>query len=442
MFNFKFTSGQLVITCLNQEDIQGEPFAEIIGDTLHITLKLKDDSPRICTKCGSTNVVIKETRKVNLKDNGSVSFFDSSNSLITKVIIHVCKRKYLCKDCGTTFMQSSPFSDSNRRISNALAWRIHDMFHERISFTEIARKADVSIKTVVNIFDRTVTIGRQPLTSIICIDEFYFKVSKQNKFPAVISSFEQRRILDIVKSRKKEYLIDYFLNIPTSELESVKVFISDMNDTYREMRKLFFSKAIHVVDRFHVVKLFTTKINVVRSFIYKKNYLIPLFYRNFLKKKWKLFLLKKDKIPDKIIFNKVSGYNESLGDILIKILSYDEGLKDIYDMYQRFLELRIDTDKEEASKKIDEIIRILSYSVSSQAKEIAGSLTKWKEEIIAYYSNPNRKKLSNSIAEAINSEIRKTLLVGYGMTNFERMKKRVMYIDNYRFQLSRLKKTK
>lgn len=53
-----------------------------------------------------------------------------------------------------------------------------------------------------------------------------------------------------------------------------------MFEPYSKVIQKVFPKAIHIVDRFHVVKLFTAKINVVRAKLAKKIlwiYLIQTF---------------------------------------------------------------------------------------------------------------------------------------------------------------------
>ena len=63
-----------------------------------------------------------------------------------------------------------------------------------------------------------------------------------------------------------------------------------MFELYRKVIKKVFPKVTHIVDRFHVVKLFTTKINFIRAKLAKKDSLNE-FDKKFLKKKWKLFLM-------------------------------------------------------------------------------------------------------------------------------------------------------
>lgn len=123
----------------------------------------------------------------------------------------------------------------------------------------------------------------------MCIDEINFEIPDLTNYICVISSYTQRKIVDITKMRTYDFLVDYFLNLPFKELKIVKVFISDMNITYKKIHDDIFIDSIHVIDRFHVTKLFTRAINKEHNKILK-TYEMPSFDRNFLKQNGVFFL--------------------------------------------------------------------------------------------------------------------------------------------------------
>ena len=43
-----------------------------------------------------------------------------------------------------------------------------------------------------------------------------------------------------------------------------------MNDTYRDIKRTFFKDALHIADRFHVVKAFNEAITTIRTRILKQ----------------------------------------------------------------------------------------------------------------------------------------------------------------------------
>ena len=122
------------------------------------------------------------------------------------------------------------------------------------SFTDVAKEFNVSVQTVINIFDAKVDIQRQTLTQVLCVDEVYSKHCGYHKFCFVTYSPQLDKILDVLPSRNKEDLLGYFGNIPLEERKRVKYFSMDLYDTYRQVAKLCFPNAIICADHFHVIK--------------------------------------------------------------------------------------------------------------------------------------------------------------------------------------------
>ena len=436
--NKKFlASNKLEIFGLNPDYFEGDPIITINEDIIFLELKLKDEDPRICPYCGSANIVIKETLSSSFNGSGLVKLVDiQQNKIITDFKVILFKRKYKCKDCKKMFRQKVDIVDRYKKVSNQLVWLIYDEFKKVQSFTDIANRYNLSTTTIINIFDKLVHAGRRTLPTILCIDEIKFEVTKFNKFPCVLSDYKNRTIVDIVISRKLEFLRKYFLNLDILELQKVKVFISDMNETYRTIKKEIFPEAIHVVDRFHVVKLFTTEIKIQRNKITKYDD-IDDFDKNFLKKKRKLFLQRKDLINDVNMFDSVTRKDSTISKIMMRIISKHMNLYDVYHTYQLFLRIDNSMDVDTAIEKLDEVLRILKNSSYDFCKRIYKTLNSWSEEILNYYSNPYGAKLSNSIAEEINNQISKIINKSYGLKNFNRMRTRALFIDQNRKKITK-----
>ena len=61
-----------------------------------------------------------------------------------------------------------------------------------------------------------------------------------------------KKVLDVLPSRKKERLIQYFTL--TENRRSVEYIISDMYEPYLLVQKVMFPHAKYVVDKFHYIK--------------------------------------------------------------------------------------------------------------------------------------------------------------------------------------------
>ena len=132
------------------------------------------------------------------------------------VIYH--QRRYICPQCGKTFIERCPFISSNTKISQKTIHNTLSLLKDyNQTFSSAARLVNLSVTEVIDIFDQYVQIERKPLHEIICIDEFYFSRHSKNKFACLLISFKNGLILDVLESRKKSYLRSYFRMIDPKE---------------------------------------------------------------------------------------------------------------------------------------------------------------------------------------------------------------------------------
>lgn len=428
--DFKYKSSEIALLLgIDSNLLEYEPIVSIENNVFVVTIYIKDDNPRMCPICGSTNVRIKEKINQILKYDGLLSHFNIENGqLLNKCELHIFKRRYFCLNCKHSFRQKDSICSFHKKISNNVIGNICYCFKQYLSFTDIAKRFNLSITSVMNIFDERIKIGRLALPEIMCIDEIKFNIPDLTKYICVISSYTQRKIVDIAKMRTYEFLVNYFLNLPYKELKNVKVFISDMNITYKKIHDDIFSNSIHVIDRFHVTELFTRSINKERNKI-TKTYGTTTFDSNFLKTKWRLFLKNKDDIIDSEKLDKTADKYSTVVEIMLRIIYANKALYDLRYTYQLYLRMTDELTLDEASYYLRSIITVLESSTSENARIIGKTLKVRKTQILNYYGNPYGKKLSNSVAEAMNSKLNKLIVIARGLGNFERMRKRILYID-------------
>ena len=393
------------------------------GNEAIIYVELEDLRGR-CPNCGSTSIEIKDYYTVRI-----------NNSIIKHrhLIVEIRVRRYRCRKCGKSFKQEYDFSEKGSSISNAVKLAIIDDLKEKLTLTQIAKDHNVSDMTVLRIFD-TAILPQFPLklSEIICVDEFCYKHSncKEGKYPFVITNPINGKIIDIVYSRWKDILIDYFNKVKVPERYAVKYFVSDMNETYRQIRRIFFKDATHIAYRFHVVKMFNEAITQIRTRILKQEVYYDKQEYRYLKKNWKIFLkdrqdLMKQKYVDK--WGIVSDPTVQLDKCLAKY-------PDLFYAYWTKEEFRRQTSKLMYYGKAEELINFyinkLDHSEIDEMRNIAKTFSNWKREIInGITQNPYSIKISNAIAESTNNQIQTLIDMCYGLPKFERMRKRVLLIN-------------
>lgn len=393
------------------------------GDDALVRIEL-EDIRGYCPKCGSTNLEIKDYYTVHI-----------NNSIIKhrNFTVEIKVRRYKCQKCGKTFKQKYEFVEKGNSISIAVKGQIIEDLKERITNAQIARDHNVSPMTVMRIFDNAV-LPQLPLklSEIICVDEFCYKHSncKEGKYPVVITNPLNGKIIDIIYSRWKNILIEYFNKVKIPERHNVKYFVSDMNETYRQIKKIFFKDAIHIADRFHVIKTFNEAITKIRTRIIKQEVYYDKKEYRYLKKNWKIFLKDRDDLAKKKVVDKY-------GIVTDPTVALDRCLSKYPDLYYAYWtkeEFRRDTKRLLYYSKAEEIINFyinkLLHSEIDEMRAIGKTLLNWKIEIInGITQNPYSIKISNAIAEATNNQIQTLIDICYGMPGFPRMRKRVLYIN-------------
>ncbi len=127
---------------------------------------------------------------------------------------------------------------------------------------------------------------RGKLTRIICIDEF--KASTiAGEYAFVIGDPISGKIIDILPSRKQDYIYYYFQSIPDEERFNVKYIVTDLFESYKSIAETLFWKSIHIADRFHWIKPIVnsfiidieTKTKLTNGFIEGKNNMIKTIKR-------------------------------------------------------------------------------------------------------------------------------------------------------------------
>lgn len=398
-----------------------------ISSTLYVVLKKYDGN---CPYCRSNNLYVKE--KVTSKINHSLL----SNRSLT---LFVTKRRYLCRNCSKTFVQPLSIIKKGNRISNQVKNNIvYDLFKME-TLTAIAERNNVSLMTVLRLLDDGIPYQKTGnFEGVICIDEFCFRHgNKANKYPAVISNPFDTSIIDVIESRTKPYLERYFSSIPITKLYSIKYFISDMWEPYRNIKQRYFKNATHIVDLFHIVKAFNEVITRIRIKILKE-IISETDKKNkeykFLKGNWKIFLMNRKRL-EKI--KKVSNLTGVVYPLIDKVDACIKRYDELNEVYWNREEFIIDFKKvnyyKDAEFLVNFSINKFNGSLLPEVNELGRMFQNWKYEIInAAVKTSYGMRMTNAIAESNNNTIQTYIDMCYGINNFERLRKRVLMLSRER----------
>lgn len=156
--------------------------------------------PSHCPKCGTVPNLYKHGKKKQL-------FFDLPMHA-KRVGIYVKRQRYTCRECNGTFFEVLPDMDDSRLITKRLIkWIEKSSLKE--PFTSVAEEIGVDEKTVRNIFHDYVARLEQEqdikTPRWLGIDEVHLL----RNYRCVITDAENRTIIDLLKNRNQDTVIEY-----------------------------------------------------------------------------------------------------------------------------------------------------------------------------------------------------------------------------------------
>lgn len=361
------------------------------------------------------------------------------------VIYH--QRRYICPQCGKTFIENNPFTADHSHFSTITVDKTLSLLKEyNQTFSSVARLINISVTQVIEIFDQYVQIERKPLQEVICIDEFYFSRCSKNKYACLLIGFKNGLILDVLESRKKSYLRSYFRMIDQKERETVQFISMDMYDNYRDIALIYFPNAICCADSFHVIKNINEALDKIRCKVmnrYKDNKKCDEYY--LLKNKNYLLFMDSSKISDDHFnYNHHFKYRMSQGVLLEKLLNIDKELKYAYELKEMYIIFNNSKDDlEKISNELDALISAYKISGIPLFVDIGNTLSNWKIEIVNSFHTYNGRRINNGPIEGRNKYVKIILELANGYKNFRRFRNRVLFVFNkFEKPLEKPKETK
>ena len=237
------------------------------GSILTITLSINPVDV-FCIKCGckmNSKGLQKRKLKHPILQNG-----------FTIIIVYL-QRRYKCKHCNYQTNQEVKFATKSKQLTRFTYINLcNDLRNLTVSFVDVSKRYNISAPTARKLFMENISVPRLTLPEILCIDEVYLNLDHDKKYPVVLLDFKTKEPIDIIISRRANYLDDYFSRIPLFERRNVKVLVSDMYRPYLKLKERFFPNAVLVVDSFHVISHINNEIikhfaSIKRMYIKKDN---------------------------------------------------------------------------------------------------------------------------------------------------------------------------
>lgn len=411
---------------LNPDDYlseEVEPIKSEKGWVINLKQSTAADK-RVCPHCHSHHVQIKDYHSVE---------YSISNNTGERNFVRIKKVRFICMDCKQTFTNSLTGIIDDSNLTEKTLILMKNSFTEMLTYEQIGKMYNISDSRVVQLFDKLVPfVPRRTFPKYLCVDEVKME-TEYGKYIVILSDFETGDVIDVIKSRQNAYLKEYFETIPIKERQNVQCFISDMYDEYEMVRRIYFPKAMHLIDMFHIVKQLTEAVNRLRVRAMKNILYEGVFGHEFMKQNWKLFLLRSKDIPDKTYKSKTRGKTYTYPNLVQYCLNECPNLYKAYSVLQDLYCYSNQLTYTDASKFIDFIINKLSGSEDEILMKVSDTYRKWKNEISQTLCHKYRenKYFTNAVAEGNNSKFGTLVKIAYGYHNFERTRRRFLLVKTY-----------
>lgn len=358
---------------------------------LLVSIRPHGRSRPICSRCG---------RKGSGYDTLAERRFEFVPLWAIPVFFLYSRRRVDCRRCGVT-VEKVPWSDGKHRTT--FSYRVFlSRWAKRLSWKETATIFGTSWDTVYRAVDWVVRWGlvHREIGSLeaIGVDEIQYRRGHQYLTLVYQIDADCRRLLYVARDRTEESLRGFFSTISDDAKQSLKFVCSDMWRQYLNVIAEEVGHVVHVLDRFHVMKKFSDKLDKVRA--EEARQMKQDGYEPILKNsRWCLL-----KRPGNLTQNQTVKLKELLQYNLRSVKAYL-----MREDFQGFWEYQSPTW---AGKFLDQWCCRAMRSQIGPMKEMARTLRAHRQYLLNWFIA--RGEISNGIVEGLNSKAKLTMKKAYG----------------------------
>ncbi|MFB2881898.1 ISL3 family transposase, partial [Floridanema aerugineum] len=229
----------------------------------------------------------------------------------------------------------------------------------------------------------------------VSIDEVSKRKGYRN-FITVIADIDQGKLIEVIDSHKQKDIIEALKQQPLAVREQVKEVSVDMWAGFKKVVLEVFPNAVVVIDRFHVMQLLNRGLNKIRRLVKVTT-------------KGSRYLLLKNR----------QDLTSSEQLALLEVLNQSPCLQIAYQMKEEFREIY------ENCETVDSGLLMMSkWLVHAQIfyPQAARTIRAHLREICNYFIS----RTTSGVMEGINNKIKLIMPLGYGMTNFNNLRSRLL----------------
>lgn len=363
-----------------------------------------------CAACGSSEVIRRgESRRT----------FRGLPIGRKRVYLVLGVPRVACRQCGIVRQVRVTFAEP--RVSYTRAFERYVLELSRhMTILDVARHLGVSWDVVKDIQKRHLQrrFNKPKLKGVrrIAIDEI--SIGKGHRYLTVVLDLDRGVVLYVGSGKGADALDGFWRRLRASRAK-IEAVATDMSLAYIEAVKTHLPKAIHVFDRFHVIKLYNEKLSQLRRDLHRQ--LSDVTQRQVLKGvRW--LLLKRPEHLD-------PARRES--ERLEEALRLNEPLAMAYYLKEELQEIWEQDDETQAWTVLGDWIAYAEASGVGILQQFAKTLRTYAVGILAYYDCP----ISTGPLEGTNNKIKTMKRQAYGFRDPEFLRLKILGIHETKYAL-------
>ena len=366
--------------------------------SVHFTLEIPV-AEQVCPHCGAS------TRKSKGKRSRDVKFGAMQHHTVTATYL---QRRYKCQECNHTFIEKNPFVSRYLRLSKSNLEYLFRQLGEKGSFTEMAKRSDVSVSTVIRYCSKLAIPKPAQLPTVLGIDEYKGNAEGQ-MYQVIITDLRNHSVVDILPKRETRALIQYFKTFSKEAREQVKYIVMDMCPLFKLVMQTMFPHAHIVADRYHVCRLVDWALERVR----KREQKQIVTHSRMLKYNRRVLMKNPDTLTE----------NERVK--LLEILRISDDLRRAYGLRLGFRKIFKTYSIPNIERLIQLWLKIVESSHLPEFSNFKTSFISWFPQIVNAFVLP----YSNGFTEGCNNNIKVLKRISYGLRHFERFRVRILLLS-------------
>jgi transposase len=361
-----------------------------------------------------------DCRSHNVMKSGVVTRRFRSLPIGSKAVwIELPIQRLWCVSCGKIRQAKVAFADERRGYTHAFE-RYALELSRRTTIKDVARHLGVGWDTIKEIQKRNLQrrFKKPKLKHLehLAIDEI--SIGRGHRYLTVVLDLDEGAVVFVGEGKGADALAPFWRRLRCSHAR-IKAVATDMSPAYTLAVRENLPKAIHVFDRFHVVKLFNEKFSLFRQELQREAE-GPLQKKVLKGTRW-LLLKNPENLDDERDERKRLEKALALNKPLATVYYMKEDLRQIWDQF----------DKAAADVFLDDWIARARASGIRMLQQFAETLVQHRSGILNYYRCP----ITTAALEGTNNKIKTMQRQAYGFRDREFFKLKIFALHETHYAL-------